>query len=271
VKLRPLKLLLWLTIGIFIVIAARDHSRQIEVKLGDASVFTGWFLFLLMFFLALFNLRKRLSMIPLGSAATWLKLHVAGGVLAVPLFYLHTGTWFPHGLYEQIMTVMFYLLTVNGILGYLVQKVYPTRLTQRSVEVIYERIPAELAQLRVQAEDLIMECARETSQETLASHYFNHFDWFFREPRFYFKHLVGSQEAEQWVRYQCATIKRYLSKEGLIYLDRLEALAETKNDIDFHFAGQGIMKIWLLFHIPLAMGLIILIAWHIFLVHVYIL
>ena len=80
--------------------------------------------------LSLFNIRKRLAMIPLGNATTWLILHVVAGVLAVPVFWLHTGTVWPTGLYEQILTLFFYVITMNGIFGFLLQRLYPVRLTQ---------------------------------------------------------------------------------------------------------------------------------------------
>ena len=44
------------------------ESDRIKVSLGSAAELTGYWLFGVMVFLPLFNLRKKLSMIPLGSA-----------------------------------------------------------------------------------------------------------------------------------------------------------------------------------------------------------
>ena len=52
-------------------------------------------------------------------------------------------------------------------------------------------------------------------------------------------------------------------------LDRLAVLAVNKTRIDYHYSAQTIMKIWLLFHLPLAVAAMTLAVWHFMLVHVY--
>ena len=91
--------LTWLAaIGLFILLAT--HAHRTDLALGISATATGWSLLALLVALAAFNTRKRLSMLPLGSASTWLRLHVVGGILAVPLLWLHAGTLWPTGLYE---------------------------------------------------------------------------------------------------------------------------------------------------------------------------
>ena len=41
------------------------------------------------------------------------------------------------------------------------------------------------------------------------------------------------------------------------------------NKIDIHYATQRVMKGWLLVHVPLTMGMMMLTLWHIIVVHVY--
>ena len=49
----------------------------------------------------------------------------------------------------------------------------------------------------------------------------------------------------------------------------LTALAERKTEVDFHFAAQTLMKRWLLLHVPLTAMVMLLVVWHILLVHIY--
>jgi hypothetical protein len=254
-------------VGVFGLIAS-EHSR-ISRQLGDPNALTGWILLILLLALASFNARKRLSMLPLGSARTWLLIHVAGGGLAAAVFWLHIGTFWPQGFYEQALTVLFYAISANGILGYLLQRIYPARLTQTGLEVIYERIPSELADIRGEAEALILACTKETASDVLAQHYQQTFSWFFRRPRFTVSHLLGGLRGEHWVRHQCSTVQRYLNAVERGYLERLASLARIKNQIDFHYAAQGVMKGWLLVHVPLAVAVLALAAWHVILVHIY--
>jgi len=256
-----------LAVALFIVAAL-----QVQIgsrTLHDPAVLTGYYLFGLMVVLGLFNLRKKLAMIPLGSAAAWLRVHVCGGLLALALFWLHMGRLWPDGFYEQLLALTFYLVSFSGIAGYVLQRAYPSRLTQSGIEIIYERIPAELAAIREEAEALVMECAVETDSDTIARHYLETFHWFFSRPRHFWSHALGSRKGAHWVRGEVTNLRRYLNEAEQTYLDRLAKLAVTKNRIDFHYSAQSIMKRWLLFHLPLAVAALALAVWHFMLVHVY--
>jgi hypothetical protein len=245
-------------------------SRQIFLQLGDPALVTGWWLFAVMLLLGAFNARKKLSMLPLGNASTWLAWHVAGGFLTLALFWLHTGALWPTGIYERVLAALFYALNLSGIVGWIMQRVYPRQLSDAGVEVIYERIPAEIADLREKAEALMVDCTRETGSDTLARHYLETLHWFFREPRFFANHaLFGGKKARAWYRQQCDAVRLYLNECERSFLDRLTALAERKTEVDFHFAAQTLMKRWLLLHVPLTAIVMLLVVWHILLVHIY--
>lgn len=245
------------------------ESEDIRTRLGSAAELTGYWLFGVMVFLTLFNLRKKLSMIPLGPAHIWLALHAIGGILTLALYWLHTGTLWPQGIYEQALAALFYLTVASGIFGYVVQKIYPPRLTQSGVEVIFERIPSHVSEIRQRAEDIVLSCTEETREDTLGRHYLDTMAWFFRRPRFFVSHMVGSQMGRQWVRQQDATVRRYLNEDERAWLDKLTEQAELKNRIDLHYALQSIMKRWLLIHLPLTAALMVLAVWHLLVVNVY--
>lgn len=244
-------------------------TRWSAESLGEPMRLTGYVLFGLMLVLGLFNVRKRLSMIPMGRASTWLMVHAIGGVFAIALYWLHAPGIWPGGLYEQVLAGLMYLVTATGILGYVMQRVYPARLTQTGLEVIYERIPDELARIREAAEAMIVECTAETGSDTLARHYFETFAWYFRRPRFGPSYLFGGQRGLQWVRQQWQTVGRYLNANESAYLDRLVELGYDKTRLDVHHALQSAMKLWLLAHVPLSAALLVMATWHLILVHVY--
>lgn len=257
-----------------IIVAALFVVAAVQAQIGfrtlqDPAILTGYYLFGLMILLGAFNLRKKLSMIPIGKASVWYRIHVSGGILALALFWLHMGRLWPDGLYEQLLTLIFYLVSFTGIAGYIIQRTYPSRLTQSNIEVIYERIPAELAAIREEAEALVFECAQETDSDTIARHYLETFHWFFARPRHFWSHAMGSREGAHWVRNEVVNLRRYLNDAEQGYLDRLAELAVNKNRIDYHYSAQTIMKIWLLFHLPLAVAVMTLAGWHFMLVHVY--
>jgi hypothetical protein len=245
-------------------------ARWEHRHLGDPAFVTGWWLFAIMLLLSAFNARKRLAMLPLGRASVWLHWHVGGGFLALALFWLHGRVLWPLGLHEQALALAFYLLTISGIVGWLLQRIYPRQLSDTGREIIFERIPAEIARLRESAEQLVLDCTRGTGSDTVARHYMETLHWFFRRPRFFLNHaLFGGKEARDWTRRQCEVIRPHLDEKERGFLDRLHALADEKATVDFHFAAQSLMKRWLLLHLPLAAMTMLLALWHVLLVYAY--
>lgn len=253
--------------GVISWLAYRVCGRP--AALAGSESLTGAVLLGLLALLSLFNMKKRLAMLPLGSSAAWLRWHAALGGLAAGIFWLHARSLWPLGLYERVLTALFWAVTASGVLGLLLQRLYPPLLATRGVEVIYERIPEDLWRLRALAEQTVLSCTAETGSDTLARHYADNLAWFFRRPRFCASHAVVGTRGQKWVRHQLATVRRYLTEPEARFQDRLLRLAFHKNDLDFHYAAQGIMKGWLLVHVPLAAALLLMALWHLLVVLVY--
>ncbi len=244
-------------------------TYQIDSALGISAFANGWVLFGILIFLSLFSARKRLPFLPLASSSRWFLLHVVCGFLALFLFWLHIGGIWSKGFYGQVMTVLFYITSISGIVGLFIEKVYPRQLTRSGVEVIYERIPRELAEIREEVESLILKCTEETGSSTLAEHYLETLGQYFQRPRFFINNIFGSHLPQHWVHQQCMILERFLNEKEREYLDKVYALAEKKRKIDFHYALQTLLKTWLLVHIPLAGAVMAMVIWHLTLVMVY--
>lgn len=260
-------------VGVLVVLAGylavAIPTWKSAATLGPSHLISGYSLLGIMAFLAAFNLRKRVPMLPLIRMRWWTFLHICFGAVALGVFWLHTNSLWPTGLYEQALAALVYLVCLSGIVGLALQRSHPSRLTQTGVEIIFERIPAELAELREQAETLVLECTRKTGHETLARYYLEAIQWFFFKPRFVTAHIRGSQTAEFWLEQRFATVKRYLNLDEQAYLAQIERLAELKTALDAHYAGQLLLRSWLLVHVPCVAALLALAVWHMVLVHVY--
>src|SRR3989442_518863 len=149
--------LVWLA-SVAVLAGAGLYAGFLDDALRRPAQGTGLARFTLMGGLAAFNARKNLSMMPFARASTWLRLHFVGGILAVALLWLHTGTVWPQGRYEQALAGLFYLISLSGLMGYALQRIYPKQLTDTGVEIIFEKIPAELCNLREQAEAIVLAC-----------------------------------------------------------------------------------------------------------------
>tara|TARA_B100000686_G_C16641883_1_gene890604 strand:+ start:57 stop:884 length:828 start_codon:yes stop_codon:yes gene_type:complete len=242
---------------------------QLNRSLGMSTFASGCVLFAAMTILALFSVRKRLSFLPLAPAYQWFNIHAIGGFLVLFLFWLHMAGVEAKGFYGQTLTVLFYVSSISGVFGLVIEKVYPRQLTCIGVEVIYERIPNELSEIRENVEALILKCTEEEGSSTLAEHYLETLRWYFQKPRFFFNNIFGSHLSQHWLRQQCMILGRYLNDKERYFLDQVFLLAEKKRKIDFHYALQTMLKTWLLLHIPFAAALMAMVIWHVILVLVF--
>ena len=252
-------------LAILLFLGTWAWTIQIDRSLGISTYASGWILFGVLAFLVLFSGRKKLPFLPLAPASFWFQLHTIGGFLALFLFWLHTDGIGTKGFYGQVLTVLFYITSLSGVLGLFIEKIYPRQLTYTGAEVIYERIPAELAEIREEVESLVVECTEACGSSTLAEHYLETWKWYFQRPRFFFNNVFGSHVSQHWVRQQCMILERFLSQNEREYLDKVHDLAVKKRKIDFHYALQTMLKTWLLVHIPLAGAVMAMVFWHLIL------
>jgi hypothetical protein len=64
-------------------------------------------------------------------------------------------------------------------------------------------------------------------------------------------------------------VRRYLSDQEQAGCERLFALIRRKDDLDFHEARQGLLKLWLFVHIGLTCMLVIAAILHGILAHAF--
>ena len=238
-------------------------------SLGNPSLVTGYALLAAILFLASFNLRKRVIALPLGTVRAWTRAHLVVGAVCVPLYFQHSGGLWPGGFHEQALALAFYAVALTGLAGYALERLLPKRLTDLDSEIIYERIPQEIAELRERAEAVVVQAMQQLGSDTLGRYYYESLDWYFWKPRFLSSHLLGGRRAARWIGGHISALRRYLSEAERAYLDQIEALAERKSHLDAHLVMQGALKYWLFLHIPLSSILILLAIWHLLLVNIY--
>ena len=244
-------------------------SHEETLNLSDASFVTGWTLLGAMLSLGMFNIRKRLSALSLGRAAYWLTLHVVVGFFALGVFLVHTNYVWPTGVYEQLLASLFWATAISGVIGWLYQRAMPRRLSRLGYEVIFERIPAEVAHLREEAEAAVLEGVSESGQATLARFYSETLDWFFKRPRFAIAHLLGTGAGSDWLEQNIKVVRRLSGPAELLAIEKLEQTAHLKLAVDAHYAIQRTLKLWVFAHVILTSATLSLSVWHLILVHVY--
>ena len=257
-------------ITLFVAAVLIALHQNLEIALYESSVASGWLLIFIVLGLIIFRIRKKISTVPLLSNAVWMQVHIYAGILSILVFAYHIDWRIPSGYLEQVLGALFLIVAVSGLVGLVLVRILPRRLARRGEEVIWERIPIFIAELRQAAEEVIQESARETHSTTIRDFYLTNLHSLFAKPRNVFLHLIASDHPSVTVGRDFSTLSRYLNSKEREYADKLLELTEKKNDLDFHYSLQLALKAWLLAHVPLTYGLLILAVIHLILVYAFI-
>ena len=226
------------------------ESRRYDFALGDARYFNGWVLVGCLVVMMQLTLRKRVVTLPFGRVRRWLLLHDYLGLATVGVFLIHTRLRLPESPLNWLLWCLFVLVTVSGLLGWLFSKTVPPRLNAQGERVLFDRIPVLRRQLADEAEGLALESVQDGSTESIARLYAETLGSFFAGPRNRLAHLRGSNTPVARIRNEIATVERYLDDAGKARLAKLRELVENKNELDFHYANEGLLRLWLFLHVP---------------------
>jgi hypothetical protein len=233
---------------------------------GKRDYLTGWALLGVILFLAIYNGRKKLPFLPLGSSETWLQAHIYIGYFAFVIFLLHGNYRLPSGGFEIALAAVFALVMLSGIAGLFLSRQIPRRLATRGGEVFYERIPSYRRALLERAEKVALESTQQTEATTLLEFYSHNLRDFFTAPGRYLPHLFEDQSGLQRVLARVEDLKRFTNDTENKVLEEFAELLREKDRLEYHAALQGILKGWLFVHIPFTASLLIFTVAHIVLV-----
>jgi hypothetical protein len=229
---------------------------------------SGWILLALIVFLALYNVRKALPFLPLGSSASWLQFHIYCGFLTFLMFAIHVRFAVPNGVFECSLALIYLSVFLSGIIGLYMSRTYPRRLTDLGNEVIFEHIPVVRRQLQDQIESLLLKCNSEAATSALAEFYKDRIRPFIVGQHDVVSHLIlGSSWRYRSLVRAIADQNRYLNDNERQVLTEVESLVSRKHQVDTQYALQGALKMWLFFHIPATYALLIFAVFHSVLVH----
>jgi hypothetical protein len=223
----------------------------------------GWFLFLLIVVLSLYNARKKLPFLPVGTSEGWLQFHIYAGLFTVLLFAFHVRFRLPTGWFDTILFLLYFFVTLSGIAGLFISKMVPKRLTTRGGEVLYERIPMIRRSLQEQAETLALKSVPEAQSTTLADFYLRHLKSFFDTSQNFWLHLFEVRSPVNSLLNKIGDLNRFLNEQERATANKLADLVRQKDGLDYQRTLQITLKTWLFVHIPLTYSLLIFSVIHI--------
>lgn len=242
--------------------------RYLDQNLYNSSWFTGYVMFAAVIFLAAFHWRKKLSFLPaLGSAATWMQIHIYLGLSTFFIFGFHVHWTIPNGPLEQVLAAVYLAVALSGVYGLYLTRVLPKRLAIVKRQVVFEQIPRLRFELCDRARKAVFD--GDGTDETLARFYVNHVAEFLERPRgFAFAMNPSGRQCKRLIS-ELIGLDRYLSQSHRETSRSLMQLVREKDDLDYHDALQSRLKFWLIGHIAMTYSLLTFAVMHTFLVHVY--
>jgi len=243
---------------------------QYAPTLDGSAYLSGWILAGMMVFLTLYNFRKKLPYPPLLKSSTWLQLHIYVGLLTVVILPFHMALRWPTGPFEVTLFIVYALVAGSGIVGLFFSRTIPARLTSQGDEVLFERIPYFIRQTRLRAEKLTVDSVASTDTTTLADYYADYLTDYFDGPRHLPHHLAQSDRPVAHLLEELRSRRRYFHEESQHFVDDLLELIRAKAALDYQYAMQGVLKLWLFVHLPLTYVLMLLVIVHMVLVHTFV-
>lgn len=228
---------------------------------------SGWFLFGLMVFLTAYNARKKLPGIRLGSSRLWLNLHIYLGFFCVVVFLFHLRFRWPSGWFEIVLAVLFAIVALSGVVGWILSRDYPKRLTTQGGDVLYERIPVVRRNLAEQAEEVAVKSVTTAGASTLADFYAAYLNEYFAKHHHFLQHCLARKGAVAGIRQRMREQDRFLNDEEREEMKKLVQLVDDKQALDFQYSLQTALRMWLFVHIPFTYSLLIWSAAHVLLVY----
>jgi hypothetical protein len=232
--------------------------RLLRSALRPDAIYTGLLLLFLVCALTLFNARKKLPFLPLVNAATWLQIHVYAGWLCLFVFLLHIRFHLPTGAMQTTLAVIFCIVILSGVFGLYISRNLPPRMTASGETLPYERIPGYRLHIQRNVEDLVRKAESETDSSTLGDFYVQRLCNFFARVPPAVSALASADRGLQTLLAEMNTLDRYLNKQEKTIANEIRDWVETKQNLDFQYAAQRLLKLWLFVHIPLTYGLILL-------------
>jgi hypothetical protein len=223
-------------------------------------------LFGVILLLTVYNGRKKVPFLPVLSSETWLQFHIYAGLFTGVLFAVHISYQVPTGWFEGALAWLYGLVMLSGFFGLFASRTIPRRLTTRGGEVLFERIPGIRRQLQERAETLTLKSIGDAKSTTIADFYLRELKEFFDGPRHFLSHLLEVRTPLNRLLNRIGDLNRYLNEQERATMGEIAGLVRQKDGLDYHFALQRVLKLWLFVHIPLTYSLLLFTLAHIVLV-----
>jgi hypothetical protein len=163
--------------------------------------------------------------------------------------------------------VLYLIVFGSGLLGLFWTRTIPRRLSAVGEQVIFEQIPLLRRLLIRQIHELLFQSS--SKSVVLCRFYVQRLAGFFEQSRPVSYMVRPSGHACRELLSEIEDLDRYLSPPHRDIGRKLAEMVRRKDDLDYHLALQGRLKIWLFAHIGLTYSLVAVAIVHGVMVHAF--
>jgi len=226
-------------------------------SLAHASYVTGSTLLGVVLLLVLLGARRRLPVLPLGSVSSWTQFHIYAGIFSLGVYVLHVPHLIGGGIFESGLSILFLFVSASGLYGIYASRTLPKRLTAVEGQHRFDRVGWHRHQIAEKGRELLEELHEHSAVRVLGSFYTNYLSPFFESRPSLAYVLMPTGIRRRRLLSGLTELDRYLEDNGRATAGRFAALVRRRDDLDYQYALQLRLRLWLVIHCTLSIALVV--------------
>lgn len=219
-----------------------------EASLGHSAYFSGASCLAALLLLVLIGVRRRIPVLNLGSVSMWTQFHIYTGLFATGVYVMHVPALLAGGTFEFGLSMLFWVVSISGFYGLYASRTLPKRLASIESEHRFDRMPWHRDQLAGIADGVLEDIEDPSAIRVLGAYYASYLKPFFvNRPSFSYV-LVPTGGRRRRLLDGLKELDRYLEDEGRSTSGRFAFLVRKRDDLDYQFALQLRLRVWLVVH-----------------------
>ncbi|QDV63294.1 hypothetical protein [Crateriforma conspicua] len=255
----------WVSLASTVLIAlvyAAFH-REVVASLGDARWLSGFTLAACLGVLVMIGMRRRIPVLPLGSVSTWTQVHIYTGLFAALVYVTHVPVLVGDGWLEGTLSVAFLATSLSGFYGLYASRTVPRRISRVGEEIRFDQYGWHRSQLHDAATRVISELGDGDAARIVKRIFDDKVQPYLARPLCLSQRLYPTPRIRQKLLADLNHQRRYLDEASALAVDQMMGLVRRRDQVDFQYALQWRLRIWVAAHATLSIVLVVLATVHV--------
>lgn len=242
-------------------------ASGMHAALLHSGVMTGWMLISCLFLLVLIGVRRRIPVLPLGTMSVWTQVHIYTGLFAVGVFLLHVpailhGRLIATGYLEGTLSGLFWFVSASGVYGLIASRRIPWRLTNVGEQVRLDQIAWYREQISRSVSDEVQSLTNPAAISVIGEFHRRYLSRYLSGKPSWLYLIYPTSVRRRRVLAGLVELNRYLDEEDCRVCGRIAALVRRRDDLDYQYALQLRLRVWVMLHSAASVALLVMAIIH---------